>query len=147
MIVANIKDAERYFSLNLNFGKAFDYLKNLNKNSATGEFESDGFKGNISVFDTLPEAIDTKLEAHKDYIDIHYVLDGSEAIGYADIDTLETVTEYNSEHDYLLLKGDMYKVYLKSGDFCIVFPEDAHAPLLKAFDSKVKKVILKIKNA
>ena len=148
MIVANIKDAERYFSVNPNFEKAFEFLKTLNKDSYSGAFEFSGFKGSIAVFDTsdtLPDGNEKPLEAHREYLDIHYVLDGSEAIGYADIDTLEGITEYNAESDYLLLKGDMYKTYLKSGDFCIVFPEDAHAPTMKAFDSKVKKVIVKIR--
>ena len=148
MITANIKDAKRYFGVNPNFEKAFEFLKTLNKDSDTGAFEFDGFKGSIVAFDasdTTPDGEQKPLEAHREYLDIHYVLDGSEAIGYADIDTLEGVTDYDAEGDYILLKGDMYKVYLKAGDFCIVFPEDAHAPTMHAFDSKGKKTIVKIR--
>ena len=148
MITANIKDAKRYFGVNPNFEKAFEFLKTLNKDSDTGAFEFDGFKGSIVAFDasdTTPDGEQKPLEAHREYLDIHYVLNGSEAIGYADIDTLEGVTDYDAEGDYILLKGDMYKVYLKAGDFCIVFPEDAHAPTMHAFDSKAKKAIVKIR--
>lgn len=144
MIVANIKDAKRYFDINSNFEKAFEYLKTLNKDSEKGSTEFDGFRCNVCELDT-PEKDGNLLEAHRDYLDIHYVIAGSEAVGYAHIDTLETDTEYNSGDDYLLLKGDMYKVYLKEGDFCIVFPEDAHAPAMHAFDGKVKKAIVKIR--
>ena len=144
MIVANIKDAKRYFGINPNFENAFEYLKTLNQDCETGTFEFEGFRGNICVLDT-PEVDGKLLEAHREYLDIHYVLKGSEAIGYAHIDTLKTDTEYNSQDDYLLLDGDMYKVYLKEGDFCIVFPEDAHAPVMRAFDDKVKKAIVKIR--
>lgn len=144
MIVANIKNAKRYYDINPYFEKAFEYLKSLNKDSKTGAFESDGIRCNVCVLDTSKE--DEKLlEAHRDYLDIHYMIDGSEAIGYADINTLETDTEYNSQDDYLLLKGDMYKIFLKEGDFCIVFPEDAHAPAMRANDDKVKKAIVKIR--
>ena len=148
MITANIKDANRYFGVNPNFEKAFEFLKTLNSDSEKGVFEFDGFKGSIAVFDTsdtTPEGDPKPLEAHRNYLDIHYLLDGSEAIGYADIDTLVGVTDYDAEGDYQLLKGDMYKIYLKVGDFCIVFPEDAHAPTMHAFDSKVKKAIVKIR--
>ena len=144
MIVGNIKDAGRYFGINTNFEKAFEYLKTLSSDCQTGPFEFEGIRGNICEFDT-PEVDGKLLEAHREYLDIHYVLEGSEAIGYAHIDTLTTDTEYNSQDDYLLLKGDMYKVYLKRGDFCVVFPEDAHAPVMRAFDDKVKKAIVKIR--
>ncbi len=144
MIVANIKDAKRYFSINPNFEKAFEYLKTLTKDSEKGSKELDGFRCNVCVLDT-PEAEGKLLEAHRDYLDIHYVLEGSEAIGYAHIDTLETDTEYNSQDDYLLLKGKMSKVYLNEGDFCVVFPEDAHAPVLRAYNDNVKKAIVKIR--
>ena len=73
------------------------------------------------------------------------MIEGSEAIGYADIDKLEIDTEYNSKDDYLLLKGEMHNVYLNEGDFCIVFPEDAHAPALRAYNDNVKKAIVKIR--
>ena len=148
MIVANIKDAKRYFGINPNFEKAFEYLKTLNKDSQKGPFEFEGFRGNVVEIENLGEASEGKeivLEAHRDYLDIHYVIDGSESIGYADIDTLEATTDYNKEDDYQLLKGDMYNVYLKKGDFCIVFPEDAHAPALRAYNDNVKKAIVKIR--
>lgn len=144
MIIANIKDAKRYFSINPNFEKAFDFLKTLSKDSEKGTKEFDGFRCNVCVLNT-PESEGKLLEAHRDYLDIHYVIEGSEAIGYADIDKLEIDTEYNSKDDYLLLKGEMHNVYLNEGDFCIVFPEDAHAPAMRAFDDKVKKAIVKIR--
>lgn len=150
MIVGNIKDAKRYEKLNPNFAKAFDFLNTLNVDSATGSFESDGFKGNVSVLetsDTSPDGEPKKLEAHREYIDIHYCIDGSEAIGYADISTLVPVTEYDGQNDYLLLTGDMSKVVLGKGDFCIVFPEDAHAPsMCVGGDKNVKKAVIKIKD-
>ena len=148
MIIGNIKDAERYFGVNPNFEKAFEYLKTLAKNSEKGPFEFDGFKGNVLMFDNLGKSSGDKevvLESHRQYLDIHYVIEGSEAIGYADIDTLEVSTEYNGDDDYLLLKGDIYKVYLKEGDFCIVFPEDAHAPSMYAWDDSLKKAVVKIR--
>jgi len=147
MITANIKNANRYFAVNVNFKKAFEFLKTLDASYPDGPFESDGFRGNVLVFENLsatPDESTNILEAHRDYIDIHYVISGSEAIGYADIDTLEVSQEYIKEDDYLLLNGNMYEVYLNKGDFFIVYPEDAHAPARYAFDDCLKKAVVKI---
>lgn len=148
MIIGNIKDAERYFKLNKNFEKAFSFLQTLSKKSQVGPFETEGFRGNVMLTETsdsAPDASPKKLEAHRDYLDIHYVIEGSEAIGYAHIDTLSPVTEYDSAEDYLLLEGEMCKTVLNKGDFCIVFPEDAHAPAMCIGDSNaLMKAVVKI---
>ena len=150
MITGNIKDAKRYFGINPNFEKAFEFLQTLSVDSATGPFESDEFKGNISVIktsDCTPNGEPKKLEAHREYIDIHYCIDGFETIGYADIDSLIQNAEYNVEQDYLLLNGDMSKLVLGKGEFCIVFPEDAHAPGMCVGSARnVKKAVVKIKD-
>lgn len=150
MIVANIKDAERYYGVNPCFEKAFEFLKTLNETSNTDSVEGDGFKANVSVIKTsdhTPDGEPKKLEAHREYIDIHYCIDGFEAIGYADIDSLVQVTEYNAQQDYLLLNGDMSKIVLSKGDFCVVFPEDAHTPAMCVGSAKnVKKAVVKIKD-
>ena len=67
-------------------------------------------------------------------------------MGYADIDTLTPTTEYNDEKDYQMLKGHVNKVILNKGDFCVVFPEDAHLPQMIGDDGKwVKKAVVKMK--
>ncbi len=86
------------------------------------------------------------MEAHREYLDIHYVLCGEEGFGYADVSSLTPTTDYNSEKDYILLKGGMDKLLLKEGEFCIVFPEDAHLPGgFGRTTDKLKKAIVKIK--
>lgn len=150
MIVGNIKNAVRYYGVNSNFEKAFKLLKSLNVATKNGIIENDGFKTIVSTVETSdisPDGESKKLEAHREYLDIHYCIDGFEAIGYADISTLEPVTEYDAEQDFQLLNGDMNKVVLGHGDFCIVFPEDAHAPAMCVGGIKtLKKAVVKIKD-
>ena len=87
-----------------------------------------------------------EFEAHRKFLDIHYVIDGVECMGYADIDTLTPTTEYNDEKDYQMLKGHVNKIILNKGDFCVVFPEDAHLPQMIGDDGKwVKKAVVKMK--
>ncbi len=148
MIVANIKDAEKYYSVNPNFKATFEFLKTLDKDSKGG-YEFEGFRGGISELETSDFDKDgnkkTILEAHRKYLDIHYVIEGSEGIAYANTDTLTKTTEYNEEDDYILLKGRCDKVVLGKGDFCVVFPEDAHTPGMEGVGTYLKKTVVKIK--
>ena len=150
MIIANIKDAERYYAINPCFSAVFEFLKTLSEDSKEGVV-SDNYRVNFSgkfvgTADKNPDGTDKSFEAHKDYIDIHYCISGSEGIGYADVQTLTPTTEYDKENDYFLLSGDYQKVVLRAGDFCIVFPEDAHIPMMTGAEGdKVLKAVAKVR--
>lgn len=149
MIVDNIKYAEKYFGIDKRFKEIFAVLASLHKNTPLGWQEYDGFKIGVSeceTFDKDKDGNDRSAEAHRKFADIHFVISGDEGVGYADTDTLEAVTEYNEEQDYLLLSGDTVRLHLRQGDFCIVFPEDAHIPQMTAgADRKLKKAVVKFK--
>lgn len=144
MIIGNIKDAERYFGVNENFEKAFAFLKGLTKDTPAEGFEGDGFRGGIAEIEATGEI--PKLEAHKKFLDIHFVISGAEKIGYADVDKLTPETEYSEADDVWFLTGARQDFVLEEGDFCIVFPEDVHAPGTPvSADGKLKKAVVKIK--
>ena len=74
MITGNIKDAERYYSVNPNFKAAFEFLKTLTKDSKEGAFEGDGFRGFVSspkTADKMEDGSEKVFEAHRDWLDIH----------------------------------------------------------------------------
>lgn len=145
MILGNIKDAKRYFCANEKFEKAFEILKDLDESASERITVEDGiFWINIAEFDSI-EAGEKPLEAHKDFLDIHFIISGEEKFGYADIERVSETKAYDTENDYLLLSGDADTVTLKKGDFCVVFPEDAHSPCMAKGEGKLKKAIVKIK--
>lgn len=150
MILANIKDADRYCAINPCFSKVFEFLKTLTTESKEGVI-GDGYKVNFSgkfieTSDTNSDGSQKSFEAHKEYIDIHYCISGSEGIGYADVSSLTPTTEYDEANDYFLLSGSYQKVILHEGDFCIVFPEDAHIPMMVGdTDGRLMKAVAKIK--
>ena len=76
MILANIKDAERYCTLNKSFPAVFEFLKTLNTESTEGVVSDDyrvNFSGKyIETADKNPDGTEKSFEAHKKYIDIHY---------------------------------------------------------------------------
>ena len=150
MILANIKDADRYLSLNPAFPKVFEFLKTLStssKEGIVGENYRVNFSGEfIETADKNPDGTEKSFEAHKKYIDVHYCICGSEGIGYADVATLTPTTEYDEADDYFLLSGKYQKVVLREGDFCIVFPEDAHIPMMVGDNNNgLMKAVAKVK--
>ncbi len=147
MIVGNIKDAKRYYSVNENFGAAFEFLSSLDA-TAEGSYEFTGFRVNVldSVgSDVAADGTPRVFEAHRDYLDIHYCIQGTEGMGYSDIEKLAVVKEYVKDEDYLLASGKVNKLILGVGDFCIVFPEDAHIPAMVGEGGAFKKAVVKIK--
>ena len=151
MIVANIKDCERYYCVNPHFPEAFEFLKKLLEGKCTEGISREGFRIGVpkdysECFDTNKDGSKRQFEAHRDYLDIHFCIDGAESIIYKDVAKLTPVTEYDSENDYLMLDGEGDRITLRRGDFCIVFPEDAHIPQMSGDENKkVLKTVVKIK--
>lgn len=152
MIFGNIKDAERYYSVNPYFKEAFEFLKTLSPDSLPKEGISGpdfriGVPTDFSLnYDTNPDGTPRQFEAHRKFLDIHYCIAGSEGFGYNDVDRLTPATEYDERGDCLMLEGEVHKLVLRAGDFCVVFPEDAHIPqLVGDADKKVLKTVVKIR--
>lgn len=128
MIFGNIKDKERYNFLDEKIIECFKYAieNNLNVYSTgTHEINGDDIFVNIVAYETVNKE-ERFWEAHKKYIDVHLMLDGSEKIALNNIDNLEQ-KEYEEEGDFLPLSGqESAIVTLEKGDFLICYPEDAH---------------------
>ena len=111
-----------------------------------GRYEIDGKNLFVTVvyYETSPVEIKV-WEAHKKYIDVHYVLDGKERIDINFIDNMVQGT-YNEKDDCMLLEGDKSSsVIISSGEYVVCFPEDAHIPGIRVDQSStVKKAIFKI---
>jgi biofilm protein TabA len=130
--------------------KAFAYLKETDLKSLTpGKHLIDG----ENVFATVTEGPtkdmeQTKWEAHRNYLDIHYVITGKEKMGIAPFSTATVVQEYDPAKDigFYNAKGKFYDS--SPGSFFIAFPSDAHRPGVKTEGStQIKKVVVKIRVA
>ena len=148
MITDSIRNIDLYKDIHKDFPKVFEYMKTLGKDSPKGPFVIDGdnVHGSVWTIETKGFAEERLLEKHDKFIDIHYILDGSEKFGYADAETLTADCEYNSEEDYIFLKGKATGVVLTTGHFCIVFPDDAHSPYcINEEVETVKRCVIKIR--
>lgn len=108
--------------------------------------EGDDLFYNLVEVDTR-ELKDCFFETHKDYIDIHVVVEGEEGIGYSLQEELTAETEYDKASDFQKFAGEAKQIFtVKNDRFIIFFPEEPHMPLM-ALDTpkKIKKAIFKIK--
>ena len=148
MIYGNIKNTEEYKFLNTDLQKCFEYIKNNDlKNLEKGSYEICGndLFVNIVEYETTTE--DKRFwEAHKNYLDLHFMLDGEEIINVNFIDNMKQI-EFVEKDDFLSLEGNKKSsILLEEGDFLICYPNDAHMTAIKVSDSKkIKKAIFKVK--
>lgn len=147
MIVSKLEHSSRIEGLHPLFKTLFEYVKTHDlAGYPTGRIELNG--DNLYLNHVYAEGIPTEnhqLETHRNYIDIHILLEGQEKIGWKPADTLQSVVQpYIADADCTLF-ADTPDVWtdLTPGLFLVAYPEDAHAPLVG--EGKIRKLIGKIK--
>lgn len=144
MIFDLIENLVEYNSLNPKIGNG---LKKFNEIEIdyNKQFEFDG--GYLFFQEGTTTHIDEgTFEAHKKYIDIQIVLDGSEYVAWAPIDQLEVDVAYNVEKDVVRLNGNPETTMkINKGMAYICLPHDGHKAL-KYIDkaTNYKKAVIKI---
>ena len=148
MILDKLEHAGWYENISENFKKGFDYLKNTDLlNAEIGKFEIDGKNvfAIVSEYDSKVHE-DCRLEAHRAYADIQYIISGREAIGYTPLNNQAITSEYNAEKDIIFFAGETAQLPLEAGMFAMFFPQDIHRPCMQINGpEKVKKVVIKVK--
>lgn len=147
MIFDNIKNKELYLSINEGFKLGFEFIQKVEReNLPVGKYEIDGKKvwASVQEYSSKDEA---KAEAHRNYIDIQYIISGKEYMLNANIDLCESMIEYNGEKDVEFFKPcSTVRVEANAGDFAIFFPTDVHTPGLKVGENTpVRKVVVKVR--
>lgn len=149
MILSTLADSERIEPLHPSFDDFFDYVKKHDLlHAPLGRIELDG--DDLFINNCEAEAVSAgsqRLEAHKEYIDIHLLLEGSEQIGWKPLrDVTDEQQPYDAATDCALYADRPTSwATLRPGDFFIAFPEDAHMPLVGT--GRIRKLIGKVKVA
>lgn len=148
MIVDHLHNAHLYESLHPLFARGFDYLKNTDFNAIeNGKYEiaGDDLFAIINTYNTEPQESRT-WEAHRKYIDIQYIVSGTEEIAVAPLHQMKTTQPYQAEYDYALFEGSGNTITVPAGFFTVFFPTDVHMPnLIHRIPCHVKKVVLKVR--
>ena len=147
MILDRLENASLYSSLSANLQKGFEFLNNTDLESlTTGRHEIDGKKvfALVSEYDSK-EHSECRLEAHRTYTDIQYIVSGKEAIGYALLGNQEVLVPFSEEKDIAFFTGENTPLILETGMFAVFFPQDVHRPCMQINGpEKVKKVVVKV---
>jgi biofilm protein TabA len=88
-----------------------------------------------------------QFEAHRKYIDIHYLVSGKEMIGSADPATLKIATPYGDSKDVELFeRPEHYRMlHVLPGNFAVFFTGQAHLPNCWDPDPvKITKIVIKV---
>lgn len=91
----------------------------------------------------------SKPEAHRKYIDVQYIVEGREDLGWCPLNPeLKTDISYNDEKDIIFYQKliPSGSVLLEKGSFAVLYPYDVHRPCgaIDNTPAPVTKVVVKI---
>lgn len=144
MIVCPWKDLKRYAAVIPGVEEAIEKINALQSwEPAVYPLENGKF---IVQQGTTKPWEGAQLEAHREFLDVQYVLEGQDTIGWAPVDTLTPEGEFNTEKDYGMYTGSNAPTVIPAGYCCVLFPEDAHAPNTHlSVPNDYKKIVVKLK--
>ena len=148
MVFGNIRDLKDFGYLEENVRKCFDYAREhdlLSYEKGSHPIDGDELFVNVVEYETTtPE--NRFWEAHRQYLDLHFMLRGPEQIDVNFIDNMEQ-KEFVEKDDFLPLEGDPNShVVLNAGDFLLCYPADAHRTAVQVgAPATIKKAIYKIR--
>ena len=140
MIVCPFKDLGRYAPIIPGLEEALQAVADM-KEWVPGTIQLSG--GNkILVQEGTTKSAEGKLcEAHRQYLDIQYIVEGEETVGWAPLETLTLDGEFNTAKDKGMYTGPVDYMRIAQGYCYVVYPEDAHMDQPHAF----KKMVMKLK--
>ena len=133
--------------------KVFEYIKATDLESMKpGSYDIEGqdIYVEIKELQTAPvEALSA--EAHDIYIDLHYLIQGAERVGYAQRnDSLAIKDDRRPDADLIFYEDPEEESFidLAPGDFAAFLPSDLHRPCCeKDGCMDIKKAVFKVRNA
>ena len=149
MIVTNLEHLAQQMAPSPALPKVIEFLRQVRPEALKEgrvEIAGDQAYALVQLYET--RAGEPKFEAHRKYLDIQYMAEGDEVIGWAFIDRMAVDTTYNEAKDVCLghvPPAEMTPVRLSAGQMAVLYPSDAHAPKLAAgAPMAVKKIVVKV---
>ena len=139
-----------YFKNKERWDKAFSFLKGNDLTSLeVKRYDIDGDNLYATVSENLTKnEEDSKFEAHRKYIDIQHVINGSEQMSISPLSMKkDVIAPYDPAKDVELMTVNEVTSYEATpGKFFIFFPTDIHRPGVKIGENKtVRKIVVKVK--
>ncbi len=146
MIIDTLENADKYICLNPRFATAFAVLRRTNLacfNEGRLEIDGDEVYAIVAKGPGRKPA-DAQLETHDKYIDIQYVIGGTDTIGWKSRQKMGEPTDNSDPQNDVAFYDDEPSVWsaVGPGMFGIYFPEDGHMPMIS--DDELHKIIIKV---
>jgi biofilm protein TabA len=148
MIYDTLAHAPLYRALGPRLALGLDYIIRFDPGTPVGRVALDGDNVYALVQSYQPTPAGQRpFESHRLYLDIQYVAAGEEIIGFSPLNLLSVTAPYSAEKDAALYAGaDDRPLFMRPGDFTILFPQDGHKPgCLWREPVTVKKVVVKVR--
>ncbi len=145
MILDTLGNAAKYAGLKMGISEAFGFLDQPGlAELPDGEYEIFGDRVYAIIAHENGRQIDEgKLEGHRKYIDIQYVISGEESMGWKAREGLVRSMDYDAERDLEFFEGKPDSVgRVSPGSFAVFLPTDAHLPLIG--NGPIHKVVVKV---
>ena len=147
MVLDKLANADRYVCMHPLFAQAFKFLQETDLATIeTGVLEIEGRKLFAIVSEAAGVTKDNyKLEVHRKYIDIQYIISGTDHMGWKDLALCDEPNDpYNEEREAAFFPDKTDNWFdVPAGSFTIFYPDDAHAAMVTG-ERVVRKVVLKI---
>lgn len=149
MLYDHISNIATYKNISADIFAGLEFLLKVSSDIAVGSYQiNPRVKAIVSEYETKI-VNEYGYEAHRDYIDIQYLIRGKEIINSLPMEYLKETKPYNKEIDAAFYEEEGAKpqeLLLGNGYFAILFPQDGHMPQLCVSEPvKVKKVVIKVK--
>ena len=148
MILANHNDALTYRGIHPNLDLALAHITPeflANVGSERVELKGGDVYATRFTYETVPEE-ESFFEAHKKFLDIHIMVDGSEGVEIAPPEALQEFDRVEDNDFYAYRGPARCRLNLSPGDFLVVFPNDAHRIKMQLDRPEtVSKVVFKVR--
>lgn len=148
MIYDKLDNIETYEGISPDILLGLKWLRDVNPDIVSGVYEiNPRVKAIVSEY-TTKEINGNGYEAHREFIDIQYLIKGVERISSLPLEYLKESKTYDEEIDaaFYVERGiKPQDLFLGNGYFAILFPQDGHMPCLCTNEPvEVKKVVVKV---
>lgn len=150
MILDRIQNWPLYFEKGSRVGRGMQFLVNeFDPDAPDGRVDIDGNNVFALIQGYSTRAIDDcRFEAHRVYLDIQYVFQGAEIIGWTPTNQLTVSQEYDEEKDLMFFHPPEFYTSLEifPETFALFYPGDAHMPgIQQNSHNDVRKVVVKVR--
>ena len=147
MIYDTLENMGQYAPLGSRMADALHWLAETDfSRLPDGRVELDGGDVYASISSYETRSVNNMPEAHRKFLDIQYLIMGTELVGVAPLSTMEAEKEARPDGDIWFYNGATEPLTLGGDRVLVLWPQDAHAPCIAVGEpEQVRKCVIKVR--